>query len=76
MHKTCHELRGRYSIESIAEMSWEDNWKTVANEVSREAISVVLVRCDVLKCLAIIRVAEEYDGGDLGGSSRRNLFHA
>lgn len=76
MHKTGHELCGRDGIKSIAEMSREHNWKTVADKIGRETISVVLVCGNVLKRLAIIRIAEENDGGDLRGCSSRNLFHA
>jgi hypothetical protein len=57
-------------------MSWEHDWKTVTDEISREAVRVFLVGCDVLKCLPIIWVAEEGDGRDVRGCVSGDLLHA
>ena len=57
-------------------MSWEHDWKTVTDEVSREAVRGFLVGRDILKCLAIIWVAEEGDGRDVRGCVSGDLLHA
>jgi len=57
-------------------MSWEHDWKSVTDEISREAVRVFLVGRDVLKCLAIIWVAKEDDGRDVRGCVSGDLLHA
>lgn len=57
-------------------MSWEHDWKTVTDEISREAVRGFLVGRDILKCLAIIWVAEEGDGRDVRGCVGGDLLHA
>jgi len=57
-------------------MSWEHDGRTVADEISSEAICVFLVSCNVLKRLSVIRVAEEDNSRDLRGSCGGDLFHS
>ena len=57
-------------------MSWEHDWKTVTDKISREAVRVFLVRRNILKCLAVVRVPEEGDRRDVRGCVSGDLFHA
>lgn len=57
-------------------MSWEHDWKTIADEISREAVRGFLVRRDIVKCLAIIWVAEEGDRRDVRSCVSGDLLHA
>src|SRR4051794_2019501 len=57
-------------------MSWEHDWKTVTNKISREAVRRFLVGRDILKCLAIIWVTEEGNSRDVRGCVSGELLHA
>jgi hypothetical protein len=56
-------------------MSWEHDWKTITDKISREAVRVFLVRRNILKRLAIIWVAEEGDRRDVRGCVSGDLLH-
>ena len=65
VHQPRRKLCCRYCVDCIAEMSRKHYWETVTDEISIEAVRILLVSGNVLKWLAVIRVAKEDNGGDV-----------